>query len=1189
MNKFVYKIVLGMFCLAMGSGAVAQNLSDEEIGFDVKKTTASLKKSGLKDQQIQSQLTADRQMYMRRYKVMNIEKEDYLNKISNNQNMTNAVVPIATQEQLALEKATLIEFYNATNGNSWTNTVNNKSAWPVNDPNSVVTSWDSINNTGWYGVTVVNGHVVSLNFSSNNLDNKNVLFPNLSNLTYLETLNLSNEPLKGALDNFKYLTSLKTIFIRKTQFTGSLSDLSLLINLESLYLIDNPNFSGGIPIAFYDFVNLKNLILEGINLTGGISPLIGNLKNLETLTIRDNIKGTFPIELCDLIKLKTLVFSSPYFETEYPSVINKLINLETLELNGRGLNNTKLKFPIEVFDLLKIRILDLDNFSMGGNIPSKIGKLKNLTYLYLTDDGFYGEIPPEFLDLLALKELWLPLNQFRFIDLARLFPTFKSQLNVFYYSGQSQIDTEKTVNGVLGQSITLTMCEDERYIPNVDTYQWYKGVALNGVKIENANSRSYTINNLSNTDAGDYYCVSSHPQMTNAAINFENFFLLRKPIHLKIQNCPTQTGTIQTGPSAPTINTPTSFTLSTTVTGVINYKWTFYGADNITELSTQTTPTATQTYNAAGNYKVKLEAKDANGCPITVTDIIVDVIWNCPTQTGTIQTGPSAPTINTPTNFTLSTTVTGVINYKWTFYGADNITELSTQTTTTATQTYTAAGNYKVKLEAKDANGCPITVTDIIVNIIDCTFKEGYVISINDGYEDIQDVPINTAIPITFVNGYNFPGQLTYKWKILDPNGKLIIEGVESGYTVTPTLLGNYSVEVLVKDEEGCIAKFSKIMHVVDICTFTVNARKGSIRVDENDYGSILQVNTNQIVNLNLYLYQNLVVAKSYDWKLYNPNEVEIASGNQSIFPINLTSGGYYKVTLEMTDSNGCKSQYTRIINCIINNSCTLTNSKSLLVQDLFLKLVKHILVRTVNNEPDATITGSSPSQLIALKPYITNGIADKIYNFVSARNQRGGVTSIQFSFSPNSDYDVKMFFKYGIYTTKGDFEEELNEFIYVNFSQYINADNLLISCYSSEQSRKKPAQKIVEPTENDCDLRSDIRFVDFCPNGCNPITGTIIVQSSVVPVVIPPGDDTPQDLMCLNIEISGGATGVQGSYQDCEGVTQYYDVSPNQTLYICQLTAYKEGYSLCSSTVPVIDPASRTAPKQQNKKTLKK
>jgi Leucine-rich repeat (LRR) protein len=67
------------------------------------------------------------------------------------------------------------------------------------------------------------------------------------------------------------------------------------------------------------------------NLSGILSPSIGNLTNLETVLLQNNnINGLIPAEIGKLTKLKTLDLSSNHFSGEIPSSVGHLESLQYL-------------------------------------------------------------------------------------------------------------------------------------------------------------------------------------------------------------------------------------------------------------------------------------------------------------------------------------------------------------------------------------------------------------------------------------------------------------------------------------------------------------------------------------------------------------------------------------------------------------------------------------------------------------------------------------------------------------------------------------------------------------------------------------------------------------------------------------------------------------------------------------------
>ena len=65
------------------------------------------------------------------------------------------------------------------------------------------------------------------------------------------------------------------------------------------------------------------------------------------------------------------------------------------------------EIPLELGDLAKLTVLDLNNNQLSGEIPPELGDLANLARLYLYGNRLSGEIPPELGNLANLSRLGL--------------------------------------------------------------------------------------------------------------------------------------------------------------------------------------------------------------------------------------------------------------------------------------------------------------------------------------------------------------------------------------------------------------------------------------------------------------------------------------------------------------------------------------------------------------------------------------------------------------------------------------------------------------------------------------------------------------------------------------------------------------------------------------------------------------
>ena len=146
------------------------------------------------------------------------------------------------------ERDALVELYNSTNGNNWNTNTN----W--------LDTSQSVGN--WYGVTVGNGHVKSINLGDNNLTG--TLPTEIGDFPELEELFLWSNNLTGNIPTqIGSLTNLIHLDLAPNGFSGSIpTEIGNLTNLEILWL-NNCGLSGSIPQSFQNLINLKELYLQG--------------------------------------------------------------------------------------------------------------------------------------------------------------------------------------------------------------------------------------------------------------------------------------------------------------------------------------------------------------------------------------------------------------------------------------------------------------------------------------------------------------------------------------------------------------------------------------------------------------------------------------------------------------------------------------------------------------------------------------------------------------------------------------------------------------------------------------------------------------------------------------------------------------------------------------------------------------
>ncbi|MHC0439215.1 hypothetical protein [Flavobacterium sp. 3-210] len=796
-NLKIKKYWITIFCMVFFSlSSFAQELSDATIGFDVARAKISLKEHGVKDRDIEREISLMRQAQVNSYLQMKKIEDEIAEKYKLQTKSTNiAARSVATADVSQTEKDALLAIYNNSGGTNWIN----KTGWDFSTP---VISWNNINKTGWYGVEVTNGHITKLDLSYNNL--VNTIPSEIALLSNLQILYLNNNKLSGNIPSqieflvnlqdirlgfnqlngtfpleILKLNNLKYLSLTRNAFTGNIpSDIKLLNNLIAIDLSFN-QFTGNIPTQIGELANLESLQLYRNEISGEIPSTIGLLTNLKYIDLGTNkLTGTLPEELSNLTNLLQVTLGSnklsgsiypirtltnlTYLQLEYneftgviPTEISMFNNLQHLLMAGNKLNGS---IPNEIIQLTNLVYLRLSQNNLSGNIPTQIGQLKKLTNLDLSGNQLEGSIPKTIGELTLLQDLRfgankltgpipseinlltnltvfhvqynkltgsipsisqlkklagiyftsneltgnipdissLPLfsytdisyNKFRFIDIADQYTNYK-KLSQFYSTPQSKTDTAKTISGISGKSITLTMCEDNRYIPNVDTFQWYKdGVIING-----AQTREYTIENLSNADKGVYYCISKHPEMSsNTTSSLYRLILEREPITLNITNCTAVEGTITSTSDKFHTGGESNFSFETTTTG-LSYEWsvTTTEGDPLDSATSNTLGTYSYSFENAGDYEIKLIVTDSKGCPTTFTKSIKVTEKYCDKE---------------PVDFVFETTATN-LTYTWTATdAAGTIVNKVTGSSGIYTFTPQVAGEYIIELVASSATSC---------------------------------------------------------------------------------------------------------------------------------------------------------------------------------------------------------------------------------------------------------------------------------------------------------------------------------------------------------------------------------------------------------------------------------------------------------------------------------------------------
>ncbi|CAJ1805065.1 unnamed protein product [Sphenostylis stenocarpa] len=299
----------------------------------------------------------------------------------------------------------------------------------VEDLFNIMSSWnESIHHCNWIGITcnIFVGRVVHLSLEQ--LGVGGTLTPFISNLTFLNTLNLLNNSFHGEFPHeVGRLFYLQHLNFSYNNFGGSLpSNLShctklevlatgannltvpsSIYNISSLYYFTftQNHLHGNLPADVgFTLPNIKVFAGAVNNLIGFVpASLLNNASKLEILDFSLNgLTGTLPKNL-------RVLNSSNGIHGNIPVGIGNLANLTLIALEGNRLTDSLPyslgTLPAQVSKLHSLGELMLSENNFSGVIPSSLGRCISLEKLHLDGNSFEGNIPQTLQNLRAFLDI----------------------------------------------------------------------------------------------------------------------------------------------------------------------------------------------------------------------------------------------------------------------------------------------------------------------------------------------------------------------------------------------------------------------------------------------------------------------------------------------------------------------------------------------------------------------------------------------------------------------------------------------------------------------------------------------------------------------------------------------------------------------------------------------------------------
>ncbi|GLT87786.1 hypothetical protein SLE2022_058480 [Rubroshorea leprosula] len=163
------------------------------------------------------------------------------------------------------------------------------------------------------------------------------------------------------------------------------------------------NVVGVIPDALWNLTHLTDLNLGQNYLTGPLSASIGNLIQIQRLSIELNaLSGEVPKELGLLTDLRSLSITSNNFSGPLPSELGNCLRLEQLKIESSGVSGDIPSTFAKLQNLVELWASDIE---LTGRIPDFIGNWSKLSILRFQGNSFHGPIPSTFTNLTSLTVL----------------------------------------------------------------------------------------------------------------------------------------------------------------------------------------------------------------------------------------------------------------------------------------------------------------------------------------------------------------------------------------------------------------------------------------------------------------------------------------------------------------------------------------------------------------------------------------------------------------------------------------------------------------------------------------------------------------------------------------------------------------------------------------------------------------
>lgn len=155
--------------------------------------------------------------------------------------------------------------------------------------------------------------------------------------------------------------------------------------------------------------NVSRILLQGMMLSGTISPELSRLSHLRALVLSNNaFSGSIPAELALVTTMWKLNVSDNALSGTIPKEFGALASLRMVDMSGNALSGS---IPASLFSSCgRLRYVDFSNNNFTGSVPDLLGSCRRLTGIDLSNNLLSGSIPEQLGDLTSLQYMSLTTN-----------------------------------------------------------------------------------------------------------------------------------------------------------------------------------------------------------------------------------------------------------------------------------------------------------------------------------------------------------------------------------------------------------------------------------------------------------------------------------------------------------------------------------------------------------------------------------------------------------------------------------------------------------------------------------------------------------------------------------------------------------------------------------------------------------